>query len=158
MRLAIAKGCTHLHQGRRQRGGQLQLCPDPPLKSVPPLHFWPPDCCIHLIQYLKNVAPLLVFGPSFWLSEPPAAKSWRRPCTALCKRTHGAVPTSRWIGNPTNHSSTTVPTLHCNVIGFALGWESHRSLKHDRECPTELLERAFFQPYAIQRIQLPEVG
>jgi len=31
-------------------------------------------------------------------------------------------------------------------------------LKHDRECLTELLERAFFQPHAIQRIQVAEVG
>jgi len=27
---------------------------------------------------------------------------------------------------------------------FALDWESHKSLKRDRECLTELLERAFF--------------
>ena len=39
-----------------------------------------------------------------------------------------------------------------------MDWESHKSLKHDRECLTELLERAFFQPYAIQRIQLAEAG
>ena len=41
---------------------------------------------------------------------------------------------------------------------FALDWESHKSLKHDRECLTELLERAYFQPHAIQGIQLIEVG
>jgi len=41
---------------------------------------------------------------------------------------------------------------------FALDWESHKSLKHDRECLTELLERACFQSYPIQRIQLAEVG
>jgi len=51
-----------------------------------------------------------------------------------------------------------LPSLHCTVIGFALDWESHKSLKHDRECLTELLERAFFQTYPIQRIQLAEVG
>jgi len=51
-----------------------------------------------------------------------------------------------------------LPTLHCTVIGFALDWESHKSLKHDRECLNELLEHAFFQPYAIQRIQIGEVG
>jgi len=39
-----------------------------------------------------------------------------------------------------------------------LDWESHKSLKHDRECLTELLECAFFQPYAFQQIQLAEVG
>ena len=50
-----------------------------------------------------------------------------------------------------------LPSLHCTVIGFALDWESHKSLKHDRECLTELLERACFQPYAIHRIQLAEV-
>jgi len=26
-------------------------------------------------------------------------------------------------------------------MGFALDWESHKSLKHDRECLTELPER-----------------
>jgi len=51
-----------------------------------------------------------------------------------------------------------LPTLHCTVIGFGLDWESHRSLKHDRECLTELPERAFCQPHAIQRIQPSEVG
>jgi len=50
-----------------------------------------------------------------------------------------------------------LPSLHCTVIGFALAWESHKSLKHDRECLTELLERACFQAYPIQRIQLGEV-
>jgi len=51
-----------------------------------------------------------------------------------------------------------LPSLHCTVIGFALDWEFHKSLKHDSECLTELLERAFFQRYPIQRIQLAEVG
>jgi len=37
-----------------------------------------------------------------------------------------------------------LPTLHCTVIGFALDWESHQSLKHDCECLTELLECPFF--------------
>jgi len=44
-----------------------------------------------------------------------------------------------------------LPTLHCTVVGFALDWESHKSLKHDCECLTALLECAFFQPYAIQK-------
>jgi len=48
-------------------------------------------------------------------------------------------------------------TLHYTVIGFALDWESHKPLKHDRECLTELLERAFFPPYPIQGIQPVEV-
>jgi len=51
-----------------------------------------------------------------------------------------------------------IPSLHCTVIGFALDWESHKSLKHDHECFTELLAHAFFQPYPIQRIQPAEVG
>jgi len=51
------------------------------------------------------------------------------------------------------------PTIsHFTVIGFALDWESHKSLKHDHECLTGLLERAFVQPHAIQRIRLAEVG
>ena len=45
-----------------------------------------------------------------------------------------------------------------NFSGFALGWESHKLIKHDCECLTELLERACFQPHAIQRIQPAEVG
>jgi len=51
-----------------------------------------------------------------------------------------------------------LPSLQCTVIGFALDWESLKSLKQHRECLTELLERACFQPYPIQRIQLAEVG
>jgi len=51
-----------------------------------------------------------------------------------------------------------LPSLHCTVIVFVLDWESHKSLKHDRECLIELLERACFQPHAIQRLQLAEVG
>jgi len=39
-----------------------------------------------------------------------------------------------------------------------MDWESHKSLKHDRECFTEQLERAYFQSYPIQRIQLAEAG
>jgi len=60
--------------------------------------------------------------------------------------------------NCRNREDQHLPTLHCTVKGFALDWESHKSLKHDRECFTELLECAFFQPYAIQRIQLAEEG
>jgi len=37
----------------------------------------------------------------------------------------------------------------CTVVGFALDWESDKSLRRDRE---------FFEPYSIQRIQLAEVG
>jgi len=57
------------------------------------------------------------------------------------------------------YENSKLPTLqlHCTVIGFALDWESQKSLKHDRECLTELLERALPQPYPIQRIQLAEV-
>jgi len=54
--------------------------------------------------------------------------------------------------------SPQLPSLRCTVIAFALDWESHKSFKHDRECLTELLERACFQLYPIQRIQLGEVG
>jgi len=48
-------------------------------------------------------------------------------------------------------------TLLYTVMEFVLDSESLKSLKHDRECLTELLEHTFFQPYAIQRIQLAEV-
>jgi len=55
------------------------------------------------------------------------------------------------------HLKHQLPTLHCTVMGFVLDWESHKSLKHDRERLTKLLERAFFQRHAIERIQLAEV-
>jgi len=32
--------------------------------------------------------------------------------------------------------SSHLPSLHCTVIVFAMDWESHKSLKHDRECLT----------------------
>jgi len=52
----------------------------PPFEiGAPPFHVWPPSCCIHPILYFKNVPPLLVFGPS-WFLAPPAAKPWRRAC------------------------------------------------------------------------------
>jgi len=51
-----------------------------------------------------------------------------------------------------------LPTLHYTVIGFALDWESHKSLKNDCERLTELVKWACFQQYAIQRIQPAEVG
>jgi len=50
------------------------VVPSPPFEiGAPPFHVWPTGCCIHPTLYLKNVVPLLVFGP-------PAAKSWRRAC------------------------------------------------------------------------------
>jgi len=52
----------------------------------------------------------------------------------------------------------TITPLNCTVTGFALDWESHKSLKHDRQCLTELLEHPLCQPCPIQRIQLAEVG
>jgi len=54
--------------------------------------------------------------------------------------------------------SSETPSSHGTVIGFALDWESRKSLKHDRECLTELLECALFQPYPIKRIQIAAVG
>jgi len=54
--------------------------------------------------------------------------------------------------------SSRLLSLHCTLIVFALDWESRKSLKRDRECLTELLERSCFQPHAIQRIQLAAVG
>ena len=72
-------------QGRRQRGGQ--WCPALPFEiGAPSFRVWPPDCCIHPILYLKNLAPLLVFGPSFWFLAPlllnpgdgPAQQHWSK--------------------------------------------------------------------------------
>jgi len=34
-------------------------------------------------RHVVYLAPLLVFGPSFWFLAPPAAKSWRRACTKV---------------------------------------------------------------------------
>jgi len=68
-----------------------------------------------------------------------------------------AITETKLQANKVFHSKLQAPTLHCTVIGFALDWESHKSLKHNCECLTELLERAFFQPNAIHRIQLAEV-
>jgi len=48
-----------------------QWCPPPPFEiGSPQFHVWPPGCYIHPILYFKNVAPLLVFGPSFGLWLP----------------------------------------------------------------------------------------
>jgi len=48
----------HIMQGRRQRGA---IGVWPPFEiCVPPFQVWSPGCCIHLIQYFKNVAPLLL--------------------------------------------------------------------------------------------------
>ena len=38
--------------------------------GAPLFHVWLPGCYIHSIMYFKNVAPLLVFGPSFWFLAP----------------------------------------------------------------------------------------
>ena len=54
----------------------------------------------------------------------------------------------------TTCNSITHFTLHCYRIRVGLG---NPQIKHDRECLTGLLKSAFFQPYAIQRIQLAEV-
>ena len=67
-------------QGRRQRGGS-GARPPPIWNLCPPISRLDPGCSIHPIQYFKNEAPLLVFGPSFWFLASPAATSWRRACS-----------------------------------------------------------------------------
>ena len=48
-----------------------QWCPTPQCEiCAPHFTFGPSGCCIHPIQYFKNVPPLLVFGPSFWFLAP----------------------------------------------------------------------------------------
>jgi len=54
------------------------------------------------------------------------------------------------VSNMKAFNTRLLPSLHSTVIRFALDWESHKSLKHDHECVTELLECAFWQPYPIQ--------
>ena len=69
----------YLQSGPSPAGGQ--WCLVPPFEiDDPPFHVWPTGCCIHPTLYFKNVAPLLVFGPSFSFLAPPAATSWRRAC------------------------------------------------------------------------------
>jgi len=48
--------------------------------------------------------------------------------------------------------------LRGTVVRIALDCESDKSLRHDGECLTELLECEFFEPCPIQRIQVAEVG
>jgi len=64
----------------RWRAGGAQ----PSIWNLCPLfHVWPPGCCIHPILYLKNVAPLLVFGlPAGNLGDGPGfsdplRQTWR---------------------------------------------------------------------------------
>jgi len=66
-----------LQPGPSPAGGQ--RFPAPHLKSVPPNFTFGPLVAAY-IQYIicLNIPPLLVFGPSFWFSAPPAAVSWRR--------------------------------------------------------------------------------
>jgi len=48
--------------GPSPAGGQ--WCPGPPFETcVSPFRVWPPGCCLQPIQYFRNVAPLLGFGP-----------------------------------------------------------------------------------------------
>jgi len=50
------------------------------------------------------------------------------------------------LGSGLDSDSKKIESEHlcCTVIGLALDWEPHKSLKHDHECLTELLERAYF--------------
>ena len=60
---------SNLWVGPLPAGGP--VVPSPSIWNMcPPLHVWPPGCCIHPIQYFKNVSPLLVFGPSIWILAP----------------------------------------------------------------------------------------
>ena len=78
-RLFPARKASAITNLRRDVASWGPVVPGPPFEiGAPPLHVWPTGCCIHPILHFKNVAPLLVFGPSFWFLAPPAATSWRR--------------------------------------------------------------------------------
>ena len=56
--------CLIRRQAIRAVPNGSQWCPAPPFQiGTPSFHVWPTGCCIRLILYFKNVAPLLVFGP-----------------------------------------------------------------------------------------------
>jgi len=47
------------------------VVPGPPFEiCAPQFHVWPPGCCIHPIQYFKNVAPPSGFWPILFFSHP----------------------------------------------------------------------------------------
>jgi len=92
---------SHVTAGPSPAGGQ--WCPAPPYKiGAPPFHVWLLGCCIHLIPYFKNVAPLSGFWPLLLVFlDPPAAKSWRRACVTV-------TVTITQVGY-TNHLSYSLP-------------------------------------------------
>jgi len=52
----------NIASGSLPAGGQ--WCPAPPFQiCAPPFHVWPPGCCIHPIQYFKNVPPFWFLAP-----------------------------------------------------------------------------------------------
>ena len=68
-----------LQGGPSPAGGP--VVPDPLIWNLwPPFHVWPSGCCIHPIQYLKNLPPSSRFWPLLLFFGPPAPKSWRRAC------------------------------------------------------------------------------
>jgi len=72
------------------------VVPSPPFKiCVPPCHVWPPCCCIHSIQYFKNVAPFLFLSPpfGFWLPCCYILATGLDKNRTLC--THGGVGSTR---------------------------------------------------------------
>jgi len=84
------RGLSKFHAGSEQllvravaRGEQ--WCLTPHLKSVPPHFPFAHCCCIHPILYFKNVAPLLVFGPSFWFLSPLLLNPGDGPAAGVCR-------------------------------------------------------------------------
>jgi len=80
-------------QSRSQREGQ--WCPASLFEiCVPPFDVWPHGCCIHLIQSFQNVAPLLVFGPSFWFLTPLLLYPGDGAASVWALATCGQTPTT----------------------------------------------------------------
>ena len=82
-------------------------------------------------------------SPEFRLTPGPKDKRKIRLESTPALRIHAHLSETStdqdWIRtwsvcSPAMFAYLPLPTLHCTVIGFALDWESNRSLKHDREC------------------------
>jgi len=117
----------------------------------------------------KNGRLTMLYFIVQYINLPVEYMAWR---FRVMRQSNGCLHLSRYLVQPRiwlkNFSYDEKEALNrltgidiyplCTVIVFALHWESHKSLQHDRECLTELLERACFQPHAIQRILQVEVG
>jgi len=86
----------NIASGSLPAGGQ--WCPAPPFQiCAPPFHVWPPGCCIHPIQYFKNVPPFWFLAPL--LLNPGDGPVSHPPTKLACVRYWYYV---LWINSPCN--------------------------------------------------------